>query len=573
MLFFKKCCDTTVEPIADWASCPSAWLYSGNCGADTVYTNNNIPTLNAQWADISNGGALTMQLAQDYNGCAYSLANAADVKANSQEQFLTIVSHCSELADFRSLISTQSLIDNFIADSINFLNTTGWTGIDIDFECFYSWTAQDMTNYADFLAQVVQALHLAGYKVNVALNPKSSATTGPPNLDYTQLAGIPVDMWEIMAYDYMYGLIPGTNAPIQLLSWAGNVYNYAASVFGNNNVTIGIPSYGYHDACGAVTNNPTYFDTGSITPPANAVYDAASGELTWQTGGECYYLSDQTAMETKRTYLEGLGAKHIAVWAIGGNTQWFEGTEPSCPADPVNPPDTTVNRCDVAGGCVNNNLCDYMGTGCAFSEVNGSVAINNCDIEVTYPANTLYNGGVNTPWNLPSRQDTWMSYCVEFDNDFDFVLGGKMPGLAGGSRPTGGVGPQCSGYSARMMWGGGTGQPEMILYLYHQGQAGTYGDEISTGIIPQQGQKYCFTQHINVGTPGNADGTIEIWVNGVQVINMQNIQLLCAGETWQTDWLLFSTFYGGGTSNWESNQTNTATYSDFCVGTTQQSVN
>jgi len=101
---------------------------------------------------------------------------------------------------------------------------------------------------------------------------------------------------------------------------------------------------------------------------------------------------------------------------------------------------------------------------------------NKC-LQVNYPAHQfgLQGGGAQWILNLDSNyQELYCSYRLKFGKDFDFVKGGKLPGLAGGKGNTGGKVPDgTDGWSARMMW---KQKGKIIQYVYHPGQIGTYGD-------------------------------------------------------------------------------------------------
>lgn len=101
--------------------------------------------------------------------------------------------------------------------------------------------------------------------------------------------------------------------------------------------------------------------------------------------------------------------------------------------------------------------------------VNGSRS-NTSVLEVTYPAGSFSHdtGGAQlyNLWNTTDGsafQSMVVSYEVAFDSGFDWVKGGKLPGLRGGPNATG-----CSGgnepsgadcFSTRLMWRkGGDGE-------------------------------------------------------------------------------------------------------------------
>src|SRR5690349_5559672 len=103
------------------------------------------------------------------------------------------------------------------------------------------------------------------------------------------------------------------------------------------------------------------------------------------------------------------------------------------------------------------------------------------------PAN---DNGDNLIIDLPRSCDSaCLSYELRFDPHFDWSLGGKLPGLEGvapgvsPATPSGGKSTS-PGWSGRMMWltqkaYHRAGPVNMsVSYMYHPGQAGTYGDDV-----------------------------------------------------------------------------------------------
>ena len=69
-----------------------------------------------------------------------------------------------------------------------------------------------------------------------------------------------------------------------------------------------------------------------------------------------------------------------------------------------------------------------------------------------------------------------MSYDVQFEEGFDFVKGGKLPGLFGGEGNTGGGIPTgMDGFSARMMW---RGNGRVVQYVYYPDQPEHFGHDM-----------------------------------------------------------------------------------------------
>lgn len=84
-------------------------------------------------------------------------------------------------------------------------------------------------------------------------------------------------------------------------------------------------------------------------------------------------------------------------------------------------------------------------------------------LQVTYPSGSFSHGTGGAQlfslWNTTDRSQfdsMLLSYEVAFDSDFDWVKGGKLPGLRGGPDPDGCSGGNASTgsncFSSRLMW-------------------------------------------------------------------------------------------------------------------------
>jgi|SRR3989338_9370435 len=76
-------------------------------------------------------------------------------------------------------------------------------------------------------------------------------------------------------------------------------------------------------------------------------------------------------------------------------------------------------------------------------------------LEITIPKGTASDGGAFWRLNFPKDlEDVTFEYDIMFGDNFDFVRGGKLPGLGGGtSKGSGGTPKEYqNGFSARLMW-------------------------------------------------------------------------------------------------------------------------
>jgi len=192
-------------------------------------------------------------------------------------------------------------------------------------------------------------------------------------------------------------------------------------------------------------------------------------------------------------------------------------------------------------------------------------------LEVLYPKGGVGPRETGGQWmaELPPR-DTWqLEYRVRFSADFDWVKGGKLPGLGGGTTPTGGrFDPD--GFTARYMWRTGG---RLVVYLYWAGQGSAdretgrqYGVDLDCGLTMERGRAYVLRQRVTLNTPGRPDGVLEVWVDGVAVLRRDDLLFRDQPDKqWQIDRFMFSTFHGGNDPTWAPAHDCTVQFDAFTV--------
>ncbi|MGF1537093.1 MAG: polysaccharide lyase [Elainellaceae cyanobacterium] len=153
-----------------------------------------------------------------------------------------------------------------------------------------------------------------------------------------------------------------------------------------------------------------------------------------------------------------------------------------------------------------------------------------------------------------------LSYRVRFSDNFDFVKGGKLPGLFGGEGASGGNIPNgTNGFSTRLMWRR-EGQGEVYAYLP---TSEDFGTSIGRGRWRfQPGEWTTVEQEVTLNQPGESDGHIRLWVDGELVIDEPRL-LFRTVDSLQLDGLFFSTFFGGGDASWATPQDVYVDFADF----------
>lgn len=156
-----------------------------------------------------------------------------------------------------------------------------------------------------------------------------------------------------------------------------------------------------------------------------------------------------------------------------------------------------------------------------------------------------------------------MTYIVRFKDQFEFVKGGKLPGLMGGDSPSGGS-DALNGFSARMMWRQ-DGQGE--LYLYAMNKHNNYGRSIGRGdftFVP--GVDHEIAQEVSLNTVGRADGWIRIWFDGAPVLEQNGIVFRDDSDV-LIEGLMHTIFFGGSDDSWGAAQDEYIDTADFRIYT------
>ncbi|MDB5105935.1 MAG: hypothetical protein JWP91_3624 [Fibrobacteres bacterium] len=191
---------------------------------------------------------------------------------------------------------------------------------------------------------------------------------------------------------------------------------------------------------------------------------------------------------------------------------------------------------------------------------------------VTYPGNkfgeAVVQGVPQDYVKLPPANEYYLDYQVWFESDWQWVKGGKLPGLVGGSHTSGCKDIVADGWSARFMWHDGGGGH---FYYYHQNRVNDCGDvrNFANGLAFKKSAWNRITEHVVVNAPGQANGSAQAWLNGAKVTDMTGIKWRgsVAATVAMVDQVSLQTFYGGSTSDWSPTSTTHSRFSAFVVRT------
>lgn len=202
-----------------------------------------------------------------------------------------------------------------------------------------------------------------------------------------------------------------------------------------------------------------------------------------------------------------------------------------------------------------------------------------------------YAGGFLFDPYFDGIEEAYLEYKVKFDENFFWATGGKLPGLGGStsginSETTGrgtipsGCKYNTNGWSARLMWRRNRAQtntPYLILYSYfaerengEMREDGDCGDakRIYTGL--EDDTWYTIRQYIKLNTPGQKDGIVVMWINGVETYRDSKALIRNAGKNnLKINALIMNTYRGGSRTDpvWHSPRDEFAFFDDFKVWT------
>nr|ODN92576.1 hypothetical protein L203_00855 [Cryptococcus depauperatus CBS 7841] len=194
----------------------------------------------------------------------------------------------------------------------------------------------------------------------------------------------------------------------------------------------------------------------------------------------------------------------------------------------------------------------------------GSVALY-----ASYPAGTyglsvagfsFYSQGAHSGVAVDTAKEVMLSYSVFFEDDFDFVKGGKMPGLYGGQSLS--QAKSCSGgrqegrnscFSARLMWRtNGAGEIYDYLPVSYTGTDDGYGESIERGAFSwATGKWQTVAIRVKLNDAGQANGEQEVVVDGESKIKITGVTFATEADT-KIYGIMAQTFFGGHSEEWAS---------------------
>ncbi|KAF8514707.1 hypothetical protein BU17DRAFT_94219 [Hysterangium stoloniferum] len=183
---------------------------------------------------------------------------------------------------------------------------------------------------------------------------------------------------------------------------------------------------------------------------------------------------------------------------------------------------------------------------------------------------------------MSEASEVTLGYAVLFEEGFDFVKGGKLPGIFGGEgekalKCSGGrQTDRCSCFNLRLMWRyvlavifvqtttlqpstGGKAEIYMYLPVCESNtrrliavpgsyEDPNYGFSVGRGCHTFTPGKWAvISERVKLNDVGEENGEVELWIDGVSVLNVDGLVLRTSDKS-LIQGLHFETFFGGKTS-------------------------
>ena len=160
-----------------------------------------------------------------------------------------------------------------------------------------------------------------------------------------------------------------------------------------------------------------------------------------------------------------------------------------------------------------------------------------------------------------SEQAT-LRYRLRFAPGFDFVRGGKLPGMLGGNGPSGGRMPDGhDGFSLRLMWRQ-QGQGEVYAYLP---TSRVHGTSLLRGTFRFEPDRWhTVVQAVDLNTPGRDDGRLQLWLDGRLAGRAEGLRLRDVAGL-RLDGVFFDVFFGGNDDSWAARADTHIDFAEFEV--------
>lgn len=214
----------------------------------------------------------------------------------------------------------ERLMEELLAE----MRRSSFSGVDVDFEYIL---AEDRDLFTGFVAELTRRMNAEGYRVSVALAPKTSADQ--PGLLYEgkDYRGLGEAANEVLLMTYEWGYTYGPPMAVAPLNKVRQVVEYALTEIAPEKILLGVPNYGYDWILPFVRGESQAVTIGHVEAVQIAInngvpiqYDetAQSPFFLYERDGVMHevWFEDVRSLERKYDLIREFGLRGMGVWQI-----------------------------------------------------------------------------------------------------------------------------------------------------------------------------------------------------------------------------------------------------------------
>lgn len=141
-----------------------------------------------------------------------------------------------------SVVSSLPIRNQLINELLNTVQTSGFSGVDVDFEYILK---EDRDHFTAFVTELTEKMNAYGYEVSVALAPKTSPEQTGLLYEGKDYAALGKAANHVLLMTYEWGYKYGPNMAVAPLNLVRRVVTYAVTQISPDKISLGIPNYGY----------------------------------------------------------------------------------------------------------------------------------------------------------------------------------------------------------------------------------------------------------------------------------------------------------------------------------------
>ena len=214
----------------------------------------------------------------------------------------------------------ERLMEELLAE----MRRSSFSGVDVDFEYIL---AEDRDLFTGFVAELTRRMNAEGYRVSVALAPKTSADQ--PGLLYEgkDYRGLGEAANEVLLMTYEWGYKYGPPMAVAPLNKVRQVVEYALTEIPPEKILLGVPNYGYDWILPFVRGESQAVTIGHVEAVQIAInngvpiqYDemAQSPFFLYEREGVMHevWFEDLRSLKRKYDLIRAFGLRGMGVWQI-----------------------------------------------------------------------------------------------------------------------------------------------------------------------------------------------------------------------------------------------------------------